>query len=142
MADKISFQVNNIPPKKDGANSMWGKETEIPRLISLRKAALKAMAGRNPFERNIYLKLKFHCPQAKICRVGDLDNFITGICDGLQAADSRAGGKAVWATEEPPEIRPQSCIAIRDDCNVVQISAEKIGDDSERYWYEIEIEGE
>jgi len=93
MATKISFQVQDIPPKKDGANSMWGKQTEIPRLISLRSSALKAMDGRNPFNHNITLKLKFHCPINKIFRVGDLDNFITGVCDGLQAADPRAGGK-------------------------------------------------
>jgi len=142
MATKISFQVQDIPPKKDGANSMWGKETEIPRLISLRRAALEAMAGLDPFERNIHLKFTFHCPSNKIFRVGDLDNFITGVCDGLQAADPRAGGKTKWAKEAPPEIQPNECIAIKDDCYVVQILAEKVGDDSARDWYEIEIEGE
>ena len=142
MATKISFQVQDIPPKKDGANSMWGKETEIPRLISLRRAALKAMDGRNSFNHNISLKLKFHCPSNKIFRVGDLDNFITGVCDGLQAAAPNAGGKTIWAKEAPPEIQPNECIAIKDDCYVVQILAEKVGDSSEGYWYEIEIEGD
>lgn len=142
MATKISFQVKDIPPKKDGANSMWGKQTEIPRLISLRSSALMAMDGRIPFNHNITLKLKFHCPSNKIFRVGDLDNFITGVCDGLQAADPRAGGTAIWAKEAPAEIQPNECIAILDDCYVVQILAEKVGNDSNRYWYEIELEGE
>src|SRR5260221_12174048 len=46
---KIEFTVRDIPPKKDGANSMWSKNSEAPRIISLRKAALDAMkkAGLN-----------------------------------------------------------------------------------------------
>jgi len=84
----------------------------------------------------------FSSPINKIFRVGDLDNFITGVCDGLQAADPRAGGKTIWVKEAPPEIQPNECIAIKDDCYVVQIQAEKVGDDSDHYWYEIEIEGE
>lgn len=142
MAVKISFQVNDIPPKKDGANSMWGKETEIPRLISLRESALEAMDGSDPFDHNIRLKIKLNCPSNKIYRIGDLDNFITGICDGLQAADPRAGGKTIWIKKAPPEIQPEECIAIKDDCYVVQIQAEKVRTDSTFCWYEIEIEGE
>jgi len=29
-----------LPPRKDGANSMWGKSVEFERLVALRRAAL------------------------------------------------------------------------------------------------------
>ena len=33
----MKIKVNELPPKKDGANSMWNKEVEVDRLIKLRK---------------------------------------------------------------------------------------------------------
>ncbi len=42
----VKFKVGVLPPKKDGANSMWNKGTERERLKALRLAAYKAM-GEN-----------------------------------------------------------------------------------------------
>jgi hypothetical protein len=43
---KISITVNELPPKKDGANSMWRKGSELARLKALRKVAIEAMRGQ------------------------------------------------------------------------------------------------
>ena len=42
------FEVKGLPPKKDGANSMWSKKLESERLVALRQAALKAFSGQPP----------------------------------------------------------------------------------------------
>jgi len=82
---KISIKVAGLPPKKDGANSMWRKGIEIERLQNLRIAAVQAMNGRSPTTGLIHLCLRLYAAPEN----GDLDNFITGICDGLMAAHPR-----------------------------------------------------
>jgi len=82
----ISFQVNGLPPKKDGAQSMWGKPLEAKRLVELRQVALKALQGHPPLRSNIKLTLKIHVGPVNNRSIGDLDTFITGVCDGLMAA--------------------------------------------------------
>jgi hypothetical protein len=47
MSEHVEFRVDEeMPPKKDGANSMRAKPTEFPRLIALRSRALEAMRSR------------------------------------------------------------------------------------------------
>lgn len=45
----VRLVVHGIPPKKDGANSMWRKGQDVPRLKALRTAVCKAMQGRGLF---------------------------------------------------------------------------------------------
>jgi len=80
--NSLSFTVKGLPPKKDWANSMWNKGVEQPRLKALRVAAVEAMAGRPPLDGSLILRLVVHA----LPEEGDLDNFITGVCDGLMAA--------------------------------------------------------
>ena len=41
----VRFEVDGLPPKKDGANAMWRKVTEVPRLKALRMSAAVALGG-------------------------------------------------------------------------------------------------
>ena len=89
----VAFRVDGyVPPKKDGANSMWGKEDARTLLKALRIAAAEAMAGRKPFDEPVELELTVWTDSIDATELwarragGDLDNFITGVCDGLQAA--------------------------------------------------------
>src|SRR5260370_7990297 len=85
---KIEFTVQNIPPKKDGANSMWLKDSEAPRILSLRKAALDAMkkAGLKAcIDSPVKLEVTVLAPSSQFIRnsgnyIGDLDTLVTGIC--------------------------------------------------------------
>ncbi len=138
----ISFRVNGIlPPKKDGANSMWGKEIDAPRLIALRRKALKALGGESPFSREIRLKMRIYVGNSNTRGVGDLDNFITGICDGLMAADQRSKIHPLFVKPENLEVCPSNTIAISDDSQVIEICAEKLVGDYAEEWYEVEIRG-
>ena len=139
----VAFEVyGDLPPKKDGAKSMWNKDIEVPRLIKLRAAAITALGDRSPFVRNISLRLEVHVGPVNSRATGDLDNFVTGTCDGLMAAHPRALISSIWHLKAPNSVQPDQCIAIKDDCEIVRIEAEKVIGDSQEPWYRVEISGD
>jgi hypothetical protein len=140
---QIEFRVDgDVPPKKDGANSMWAKRPEVSRLMLLRKAALEAMQGAGPFRKNISIKLEIHCPAERLAGVGDLDNFVSGVCDGLMAAGPRIGRDTRWMADELASINPELAIAIEDDSEVCSIMAMKETSHDGSMWYRVILEGE
>ena len=134
--------MNDVPPKKDGANSMWAKDTEVPRLISLRRAAHAALEGKPPLKSNVALHLDMYCRPEELLRIGDLDNFVTGICDGLMRANPRIKQHARWQSEDLAPIRPEITVALVDDSAVVSIKASKRPSEDGRVWYAVELTGD
>lgn len=140
---RIEFRVDgDLPPKKHGEQSMWGLPTESRRLVILRKAAFQALEGKPPLEKDIRLTLVVHVGAQNDRYTGDLDNFVTGVCDGLMAADNRSKLDEVWSRPELSEIHPSVQVAIVDDCNVVSIRADKVVGDTEEPWYQVIMEGD
>jgi hypothetical protein len=140
---RIVLRVDgDVPPKKDGANSMWAKRPEVSRLMLLRKAALEAMEGARPFRKNISIKLEIHCSMERLAGVGDLDNFVSGVCDGLMAAGPRIGRDTRWMADELASINPELAIAIEDDSEVCSIMAMKETSHDGSMWYRVILEGE
>ena len=136
------FSVSALPPKKDGANSMWGKPLEAKRLAALRQAALQALDGQPSLQNNIKLSLMLHLPVNNRL-IGDLDTFVTGICDGLMKRDPRSKlHEETWSNPEYRAINPDKVIAIEDDSQVISIQAEKIIGNTYHQWYEVILEGE
>jgi hypothetical protein len=139
--ESIDFTVEGqLPPKKDGTNSMWGEHGNFQRLRALRQAAEVAMKGQDPLRRNINLTLEVHCGSSDV-RPGDLDNFITGVCDGLQKASARCKPNQRWR-EAPSKIGPQRAIGFENDAEVVSISASKTFTTHGPSWYRVVLEGE
>ncbi len=136
------FILADLPPKKDGAQSMFGKPLEAKRLVKLRQAALEAFRGQPPLRSNIKLSIKVYVGQVNNMSTGDLDNFVTGICDGLMQADMRAKMDSIWSKPGMEDIHPSKTIAIVDDSQVVHIEAIKVVGDSHQQGYEIILEGE
>jgi hypothetical protein len=135
-------RIDGLPPKKDGANSMWNNGHEIPLLIKLRKEVLAALNGDSPLVWNISIVLRIHVGPRTNTNVGDLDNFITGICDGLQKAHQNTPFDDAWTAPDLESIHPSKVIAIEDDKEVISIVAEKILDDEDTaHWYSIELTG-
>lgn len=97
---------------------MWRKSLEQDRLKKLRKAAQEAMAGRTPWKGDVRLALII-CADASS---GDLDNFITGLCDGLMAAHHSV---AIQEEDWGSDISPHDSIVYKDDKQVVAIQAER-----------------
>ena len=121
-------RIEGLPPKKDGANSMWNKRHEIPLLIELRTKVLAKLAGGRPLVQNISIVLHVHVGPRSNGNVGDLDNFITGICDGLQKAHPNTRFDDAWDDPNLESIHPSNVIAIENDKEVTSIVAKKIFD--------------
>ncbi len=122
---------------------MWKKAIEIPRLIALRTNVLSALAGAPPLCRNISIILRICVGPRSNQNVGDLDNFITGICDGLQAAHALTPVVEKWTDPVGESVHPHKTIAIQDDAEVISIDAKKLFCLKEsEHWYSIELIGE
>lgn len=132
----IRFSVQGLPPKKDGANSMWRKGVELPRLMALRKAASEAFSGIPPVAAgDVEIKvILFADPTA-----GDLDNFVTGICDGLMPCHPQVPIEESTWVDLPEAARPARAVAYVDDRLVSAIDARRLapGEDSPRYEVEL-----
>ncbi len=141
----ISFTVRGrLPPKKDGANSMWGKGSEVENLVALRRAALGNIGRGKPLARNVRLELVVHVGAVNDQRTGDLDNFVTGVCDGLMAAAANTPwhGHPVWADPKNDDVRPDRSIAILDDSQVVEIVARKAVGSRDAPGYDVTLSGD
>ena len=112
----IEIELLGVPPKKDGANSMWRKPVEIPRIRLLREAVFRALDGTTINSSSISLGLTLRAER----RHGDLDNFLTGILDALQAPHARTPldpSATEWA------VAPVGWSAIKNDDLVDRIEA-------------------
>ncbi len=130
---EVKFVVHDLPPKKDGANSMWRKGTELPRLKALRVAALEAWGDAPLLMHKAGLEIIVYADP----RAGDLDNFITGICDGLMAAHSLTPIDDQAWIDIPSEGHPRKAIALSDDSIVERIVAERRHSAESGSWYEV-----
>ncbi|NQT47339.1 MAG: hypothetical protein HQ578_00020 [Chloroflexi bacterium] len=139
----VKFRVDGLPPKKDGANSMWGKRLEAERLVNLRRSALLAMNGRPSLKRDIRLTVTVCVGVENKRSIGDLDTFVTGVCDGLMKSAPRCKlCLGVWDKPENGDIHPDRVIAINDDCQVMSMQADKIVGDTDAPWYEVTLEAD
>ena len=150
----ISFKVRGeLPPKKGGDISMWGKEatdTERTRLIALRKAALADRGSQGPFEGDVRLSLRVHIgfsdKREGETGSGDLDTFVAGVCDGLMKAHYNTLKNKSWHPrfDRPvnAEVHPKHAIAYRDDSKITEIRAKKTVASAagEESWYEVTVE--
>lgn len=126
----------HCPPQKDGANSMWRKGGEFEHLKALRIAAAQAMVGHELATGLITLSVKIRAEQSR----GDLDNFITGICDGLMAAHPLTPiDLTAWRTV-PEFARPEHPICFTDDALISQIHAERVTSVNKIPGYHVELE--
>jgi len=130
LSMSIEFKVQGKPPKKDGANSMWKKVSEVENLINLRQAARRARNSSGPFTGKIGIEVTIYAPEKEIESIGDLDNFVTGICDGLQAADPSA--KMQEAILDA--CNPYEPLLFYSDARVYEILAKKTPYEGEKYY--------
>ena len=144
---RISFKVKGeLPPKKGGDLSMWGKPIEAKRLLALRRKALETL-NSSPFTGPVRLTLSIHVgdqtpvfTNAGKNGFGDLDTFVSGVCDGLMAAHPRAKIHDLFTRPENANIHPTKKIAIGDDQQVVEINAKKRIVPGNHCWYEVGLE--
>jgi hypothetical protein len=128
---RIQIDVPGLPPKKDGSSSMWTKSVEKPRIARLRRAVHERLAS--PLEGFVSLSLEIRLPAAYLHSAGDLDNFVTGVCDGLMAANGVSWETGDYSGLDWQGVRPDQTVGFKDDSAVVSITACKVaaeGDES------------
>ena len=130
---EVTFEVEGLPPRKDGGSPMW--EKQFNELSALRERAFEEMKKLPPntlFVKNICLVIEVFMDAKNIQtpRSGDLDNFIGGICDGLMKAGRDARLHKDWYALSKEPIHPTHSIAIKDDAAVISINASKKGRES------------
>ena len=135
---------------------MWGKPTEAEKLIALRRAALEAFRCQDWFKRDIRLLLKLHVciPEwdtlgtdarcQALQKLGDLDNFVSGVCDGLMGLGKypHPSQKLAEVFRENKDVHPLKAIAYEDDSQIMEIYAKRMvnRDPKEECWYEVTLE--
>lgn len=137
----VAFVIaGDVPPRKAGGSSMWGKHSQALRLIRLRQAARTAFAGQAPLEGPVTLMLTvvLTMPSFRL-RTGDLDSYVGGIFDALKGATSTTRLAPIWADPMLAD-DPHQPIAFMDDCQIVRLVAEKRAEGKDAPWYEVIVE--
>jgi len=139
---EVAFTVQGLPPKKDGANSMWCKDSEVERLVRLRLAAARAFGRHAPFKRELQVALVIHIGPENHSRIGSLENMVGGVLGGLQAAHPSTPWKdhSGWGRSDVVAVLPDRAIGLVDAGDVLAIDARKVVGDTEAPWYEVRLE--
>ncbi len=146
------FEVAGLPPHKSVRGSMWANKEQAKRLIKLRDEADKKLEGLLTGKVRLTLTVHVGIPewetldtearQKALKAKGDLDNFVTGVSDGLMAAHRNLLQAGTWHetfNTERAEIRPPEAIAYEDDSWIFEIRATKVVHPADD-WYKIELE--
>lgn len=123
----ICYEVEGLPPKYDSASSMWGNQEQAKRLVRLRERVKHELGNDIVFTENIRMFLMMH---AKNHRQGDLDNFISGVCNGLMTIPTNANIHQLLQNHQ--QVGP-TWYAIIDDRHIGSISAERTLGHNEHY---------
>lgn len=140
--ERIEFTVDDRPPKKDGAQSLWSSN-QAKLVLKLRKKALEAQkeAGiTNHFDCPVRLELTIFAPNiTKLgdhTYVGDLDSYIAGVCESLKPSDKQVIPHEIFQGED--DVDPRKPLIIKDDSQVVSVKATKI--QSNTLYYTVMVE--
>jgi len=145
MKMRIEFTVTDYPPKKHGEKSMFAQSNEALRVVHLRERAYEARLQarfNKPFDCLVALELRVFVPESRLESIGDLDSFIAGVCDGLQAADPKVLPYLDEALRElKEEAHPKHALLITNDAKVVSIMARKVPlKENKDAYYEVAVE--
>lgn len=128
---RVEFTVDDRPPKKHGEKSLWAREDEASHVAMLREKALEARskAGmKDCFRTMVAIELMVFVPSFQLESVGDLDSFVTGVCDSLQAANPKVIPYlcGLFLKTIGTELDPRNPVLIDDDSKVMSIIASKM----------------
>ena len=147
---RIEFTVQGYPPKKEGAKSMWQKDSEVQRIIDMRKEAFAAMQqiGLNGcIQTSVKLEVTIYAPSHQFIRgsgyyMGDLDTLLAGIFDALQAAHSNTPiAHALFQSSQVPQIHPRNNLLLNDDAQIMSVVAKRVSlNQGQQAFYEVALE--
>lgn len=95
----------------------------------------------DPFEGPVRLDLEVHVGPVNDRHIGDLDNFVSGVCDCLQTAKNNPRLAPDWDAPGLQHIHPGRPVALVDDIQVVEIRARKVvRPDPRAPWYRVKLQ--
>lgn len=139
MAFSIVFDVEGMPPRKDGGQSMWNKDKEVNKLIELRKqldATLQKQQIPTPITDYLKLKVEIYLPE-KHLEKSDIDNLVGGICDGLQKANYKSKINEKYIQLEGTSVHPFNSF-LCDDSRILELDVKKIINEKKNF-YRVQI---
>lgn len=122
---------------------MWRKDPEVSRLLALRRAAATALGVEAPLASGVSIYLTVRIPKNSR-HLGDLDNMVTGVLDGLQKAHPLTPWQREtrWLDNDNAAIRPDTWAGIVDDLEVEYLTARKVVVPDQQPSYTLEIKWE
>ena len=93
---RVEFRVTReVPPRRVGGRSIWRTRSEIPRIVALREAALRAMSGSAPLSGEVSLMLEAHIPWATLY-FADVTDVVHGVVGGSRSASAERISASMW----------------------------------------------
>lgn len=129
----FALRVAGTPPIKRGEESMWGTQREKIKALR-REAAQRIPAPAGPQE-ELELEVIVYADRSD----GDLDGFVSGICDALQGVHPNYAPylrEKDWS-DLPREASPPNVLGFRDDDCVRVIRAERRTPERSEKRYEV-----
>jgi hypothetical protein len=135
---KICFTVNGLPPHKQ-STSIWSDSTQGPLVANLRRQALKAKQNfgiTKIFTSNIKLELDVFATKQILETMGDIDNYIGGVCDGLMPKPNNPTLKPhpEFLRTENLDISPEKPILYKDDNVITTVNGKKNETNASTYY--------
>ena len=127
-----------IPPIKS-KQSIWSQDTQAERLVKLRLEALKEKKKQKMIQvlkTPIGIEFNIFAPQVDLDAIGDLNNMVGGVCDGLQAKPNNPTLKPneIFLKPEMQMISPEKPILYSNDSQIWMIFASKNKTETEIYY--------
>lgn len=136
----ISFEVDGLPPRKDGGRTMWSKDKEVEKLLNLRKQFYETLQKNNvdfPISEFLKVKIEIYLLE-KDLRRSDIDNLVGGVFDGFQSADAKAKLNDGYKEYEDTPIHPLNSF-LDDDSRILELNVKKIVSEN-RTFYRVSME--
>ena len=132
--------IKGLPPKKGANISMWNdkKHIEVGRVIMLREEMASKLQDKI-FKKNIQIELIIKTNEEN---PGDLDNFVSGVCDALMKAHGNAHLSKKFENKKFKIIDPRKVKFIEDDSEITKIEATIEKTDQNKDYYTLRISGE
>lgn len=131
-------EVQGLPPRKLQGNSLW--RTQPQELFALRNAICENYCCPVPLTSSIIIVVEMTV--ATNARIGDLSNYIGGLCDGLMRPHTRANVDGYRCLCECGGRKCDDGTLINDDRGVDAISATILRTVGATASYKLRISGE
>jgi hypothetical protein len=137
---EFKFKIQSSPP--NNSKQIWSDPTQSCSLISLRKAAFLAKISESidNYNCDIGLEIDIFGRKEDLDVIGDLDNLLGGVCDGLASRPQNPTvKKSAWYDfEDDKDFGPDIPLLYNDD-KIIKSMRVSISEVDEELYYTVKI---